>query len=68
MTLTLSLVFGGTVFNSSFLEFAQLIVPYPKQDRIIQVGGLRIELDAHLPNDISDGEYVSFDMLRLDLD
>ena len=39
-----------------------------KQDRIAQVGGLKIELDAHLPNDISDGEYVSFDVLRLDLD
>lgn len=41
---------------------------FSKQDRIVQVGGLKIELDAHLPNDISDGEYVSFDVLRLDLD
>ena len=36
MTLTLSLVFWGTVFNPPFPEFAQLIVPYPV--RISTVG------------------------------
>lgn len=39
-----------------------------KQKRIVQVNNLKISLDAHIPNDLSDGEYVSFDVLRLDLD
>ena len=39
-----------------------------KQKGIVQVGNLKISLDAYIPNDLSDGEYVSFDVLRLDLD
>lgn len=41
---------------------------FSKQERIIHVGDLKISLDAYIPNDISDGEYVSFDVQRLDLD
>lgn len=39
-----------------------------KQKGIVQVGNLKISLDAYIPNDLSDGEYVSFDVQRLDLD
>lgn len=39
-----------------------------KQEGIVQVNNLKISLDAHIPNDLSDGEYISFDVLRLDLD
>lgn len=39
-----------------------------KQEGFVQVNNLKISLDAHIPNDLSDGEYVSFDVLRLDLD
>ena len=37
------------------------------QERIIHVGDLKVSLDAYIPNDISNGEYVSFDVQRLDL-
>ena len=39
-----------------------------KQEGIVQVNNLKISLDAHIPNDLSNGEYISFDVLRLDLD
>lgn len=39
-----------------------------KKERIVCVGGLKIRLDEYIPNDISDGEYVSFEVQRLDLD
>ncbi len=39
-----------------------------KQKGIVQVGSLKISLDAYIPNDLSEGEYVSLDVLRLDLD
>ena len=41
---------------------------FSKQKRIVRVGGLEIDLDAYMPNDLSDGEYVSFDVQRVDLD
>ena len=39
-----------------------------KKERIVCVGELKIRLDESIPNDISDGEYVSFEVQRLDLD
>lgn len=39
-----------------------------KKEGIVCVGGLKISLDEYMPNDISDGEYVSFEVMRLDLD
>ena len=39
-----------------------------KRERTVCVGGLKISLDEYMPNDISDGEYVSFEVMRLDLD
>ena len=39
-----------------------------KKERIVCVGELKIRLDEYIPNDISDGEYVSFEVQRLDLD
>lgn len=41
---------------------------FSKQKRIVRVGGLEISMDAHIPNDLSDSEYVSFDVQRVDLD
>lgn len=35
-------------------------------DNIVKVGDLRIYLDAVIPNDVSNGEYVSFSVLRFD--
>ena len=39
-----------------------------KKEGLVCVGGLKIRLDESIPNDISDGEYVSFEVQRLDLD
>lgn len=39
-----------------------------KKERIVCVGGLKIRLDESIPNDLSDCEYVSFEVQRLDLD
>lgn len=39
-----------------------------RQTGIVRVGGLEISLDAHMPNDLSNGEYISFDVQRVDLD
>lgn len=39
-----------------------------KQEGIVQINNLKINVDAHIPNDLSNGEYISFDVLRLDLD
>ena len=39
-----------------------------KKERIVCVGELKIRLDEYIPNDLSDGEYISFEVQRLDLD
>ena len=39
-----------------------------KKEGIVCVGGLKIRLDESIPNDISDCDYVSFEVQRLDLD
>lgn len=41
---------------------------FSKQKRTVRVGGLEISMDAHIPNDLSDSEYVSFDVQRVDPD
>ena len=38
-----------------------------KKSSIVQIGDLIIHLDTDLPNDILEGEYVSFRVQRLDL-
>lgn len=40
---------------------------YSKKEGLADVGELRIELDERIPNDISDGEYISFCAQRLDM-
>lgn len=40
---------------------------HSKQRGIVCLGKLRIRLDGYIPNDISDGEYISFCVQRLDL-
>ena len=49
----------------SYLLNAKVI---SKRNCIVQVGSLKIYLDAELPNDILEGDYVSFRVQRLDLD
>lgn len=39
---------------------------YSKHANIAYIGGLRINIDAHIPDDISVGEYISFVVQRLD--
>lgn len=34
---------------------------------IVQIGDLQINLDTYIPNDIMEGDYVSFSVARLDL-
>ena len=38
-----------------------------KKGGMVCVGGLKIRLDESISNDLSDGEYVSFEVQRLDL-
>lgn len=38
-----------------------------KNSSIVQVGDLKIYLDTEIPNDIFEGDYVSFRVQRLDL-
>ena len=38
-----------------------------KKSSIVQVGNLKIHLDTEIPNDILEGDYVSFRVQRLDL-
>lgn len=38
-----------------------------KNSSIVQLGSLKIYLDTEIPNDISEGDYVSFRVQRLDL-
>ena len=52
----------------SYFAYHMTGIVLSKQERIVCVGGLKIRLDESIPNDISDGEYVSFEVQRLDLD
>ena len=38
-----------------------------KKSSIVQVGNLKTHLDTEIPNDILEGDYVSFRVQRLDL-
>ena len=38
-----------------------------KNSSTVQIGNLKIYLDGYIPNDISEGEYISFRVQRLDL-
>lgn len=37
-----------------------------KKNSIVHVGGLAICIDGYIPNDISDGDYISFCVTRFD--
>ena len=58
---------GATKLPPYFAYYMTGIL-FSKQKRIVRVGGLEISMDAHIPNDLSDSEYVSFDVQRVDLD
>lgn len=47
--------------------YAMTAKVHSKQKGIVCLGKLRIRLDGDIPNDISDGEYISFRVQRLDL-
>ena len=51
-----------------YFDYHMTGILFSKQKRIVRVGGLEISMDAHIPNDLSDSEYVSFDVQRVDLD
>lgn len=51
----------------SYFAYHMTGILFSKQKRTVRVGGLEISMDAHIPNDLSDGEYVSFDVQRVDL-
>lgn len=36
------------------------------EDRIVKIGDIKVYLDVPLPKDVLNGEYVSFDVIRLD--
>lgn len=52
---------------TKYYAFALIAKVISKNQRIVQIGNLRIHLDAPIPNDIAEGEYVSFSVLRLDI-
>ena len=39
-----------------------------KKNGIVQIGGLFIYLDEYIPNDILNGDYISFSVIRFDCD
>ena len=59
---------AAAVFCLSYDRNTVFGILFSKQKRIVRVGGLEISMDAHIPNDLSDSEYVSFDVQRVDPD
>ena len=38
-----------------------------RTERLVQIGEIRISLDGYIPRDIANGEYIEFDVARLEL-
>lgn len=52
---------------TQYYAYALIAKVISKKQCIVQIGNLRIYLDSPIPNDIAEGEYISFSVLRLDI-